>query len=123
MAHNRLPHNHLGDNALVGDEQVNSVDSPVEYHEFKDTQDAQGGGSVDVHEVAVNVDKVILDPDSPEAVQIPDAGRGFVDLPLHDLSKGSPEDQFRAEAEESDSEENSEEEAPASDEQPSDKEE
>lgn len=87
-------HNELPENALVGDEQVYAVDPAPEYHEYKSEDDAQGGGKVNVHEVAVNVDKVVLDPDSPEAVQIPDAGRGPTDLPIHQLAQPSPEQKF-----------------------------
>jgi hypothetical protein len=91
---NRPGHNELPENALVGDEQVYSVDPAPEYNEYKSQDEAQGGGTVDVHEVAVRVDKVVLDPDSPEAVQIPDAGRGKVDLPIHQLASPSPEQQL-----------------------------
>ena len=47
--------------------------------------------TVAVHETAVAVDKVITDPHSPEAVQIPDAGRGSLDLPIHALGNPTPE--------------------------------
>ena len=50
--------------------------------------------SVPVHEVSVTLDEVVLDPSSPEAVQVPDAGRGFLDLPIHDLAKGTAEQRF-----------------------------
>jgi hypothetical protein len=73
---NRPGHNELPENALVGDEQVYSVDPAPEYNEYK------------------SQDKVVLDPDSPEAVQIPDAGRGKVDLPIHQLASPSPEQQL-----------------------------
>lgn len=46
---------------------------------------------VDVHEVRVATDVVITDPSSPLAVQVPDAGKGSVDLPIHQLDAPSPE--------------------------------
>src|SRR4051794_28336502 len=49
---------------------------------------------VNVHEVAVAMDEVITDPSSPLAVQVPDAGRGTLDLPIHKLSGQTVEEQF-----------------------------
>lgn len=49
---------------------------------------------VPVHETKVATDEVVTDPNSPEAVQVPDAGRGSLDLPIHRLGAGTPEDQF-----------------------------
>lgn len=51
-----------------------------------------------VHETHVQTDTVILDPSSPEAVQIPDAGIGSLDLPIHALSNPSPEEVFASKA-------------------------
>jgi hypothetical protein len=51
-----------------------------------------------VHEVYVDLDRVITDPNSPEAVQIPDAGRGDASLPAHVLANPSPEEVFASEA-------------------------
>ncbi len=51
---------------------------------------------VPVHEVYVTTDTVITDPSSPLAVQIPDAGRGTMDLPISGLNVGHVEDRFRA---------------------------
>jgi len=53
-----------------------------------------------VHESRVKLDRVVTDPSSPEAVQIPDAGRGFLSLPLHGLDAPTPEQFFAAEASE-----------------------
>lgn len=38
--------------------------------------------TVAVHETRVRVDEVITDPSSPQAVQIPDAGRGDASTPI-----------------------------------------
>lgn len=59
---------------------------------------------VNVHEVSVQMDTVITDPSSPLAVQIPDAGRGSLDLPIHGLDAERPEDFFAREASKSDDE-------------------
>lgn len=50
--------------------------------------------TVDVHEVSVVLDRPILDPNDELAVQVPDEGKGSLDLPIHALSEGSPEDKF-----------------------------
>lgn len=87
--------------ALVGDEAVFGVDSPVETEVYTDTRDAQvvaerapDADQVYVHEVSVQLDRFVTDPSSPEAVQIPDAGRGSLELPIHALDAGSPEDRL-----------------------------
>jgi hypothetical protein len=48
--------------------------------------------TVPVLEVAVKLDEPVLDPSSPEAVQVPDAGRGSLDLPIHALAQPTPEE-------------------------------
>lgn len=53
---------------------------------------------VNVHEVFVAIDEVITDPASPLAVQVPDAGRGSLDLPMHALNGMTPEQVFAAAA-------------------------
>lgn len=53
---------------------------------------------INVHEVFVVTDEVITDPSSPLAVQIPDAGRGSLDLPIHALARGTVEARFAAAA-------------------------
>jgi hypothetical protein len=86
--------------ALVGDENQPEP-REVEVYVNKDAVGAQvapereaPAEQVPVHEVQVTLDEVILDPSSPEAVQVPDAGRGFLDLPIHNLAKGTPEQRF-----------------------------
>lgn len=49
-----------------------------------------------VHETVVTVDTVITDPSSPLAVQIPDAGRGNLQLPITGLNEGTVEERFAA---------------------------
>lgn len=71
----------------------------------KDSVDAQVAqpresdpATVAVHEVVVTTDTVITDPSDPLAVQVPDAGRGALDLPIHKLSGERVEDVFSREA-------------------------
>lgn len=54
--------------------------------------------TVQVHEVFVITDEIITDPASPLAVQIPDAGRGTLDLPIHRLDRGTVEAVFARKA-------------------------
>ncbi len=52
---------------------------------------------VQVHEVAVTLDRVITDPSAPDAVQVPDAGRSPLDedgLPIHALDAKTPEEEL-----------------------------
>jgi hypothetical protein len=86
--------------ALVGDENQPDAREP-EVYVNQDSVTAQvaperqaPADNVPVHEVQVTLDEVILDPSAPEAVQVPDAGRGFLDLPIHALANGSPEKRF-----------------------------
>lgn len=88
------------ENALVGDD---AQPAPREPSIAVDTDavPAQTTGpapkvvdTVYVHETSVALDEVITDPHSPEAVQIPDAGRGFLDLPIHGLDAKTPEQIF-----------------------------
>lgn len=53
-----------------------------------------------VHETSITIDTVITDPASPLAVQIPDAGRGTMLLPITGLNEGTVEERFAAAAEE-----------------------
>lgn len=57
--------------------------------------------TVNVHEVSVATDRVITDPSSPLAVQIPPEGRGDGTLPIHALGNGTVEDYFKKNASES----------------------
>jgi hypothetical protein len=95
-----VPEVHTQAGAQVGDENVAPPREP-EVEVVNEQVDAQVAGTlepapskVNVHETHVELDKVITDPSSPEAVQIPDAGRGFLDLPIHALASGSPEQKF-----------------------------
>lgn len=51
---------------------------------------------VPIHETSVTIDTVITDPSSPLAVQIPDAGRGTMSLPITGLNEGTVEARFDA---------------------------
>jgi len=42
----------------------------------------------------VTLDEVITDPTADNAVQVPDEGKGFLDLPIHRLDTKSPEQQL-----------------------------
>lgn len=116
-----MPDNLLNDvavpeNALVGDDALPTRDS----HEVQQVNESVPAqvmqdkvkvvDTVRVTETRVALDEVITDPSSPLAVQVPDAGRGFLDLPFHRLAEvGKPEEQFAeaaaAAAEEEDDEE------------------
>lgn len=107
------------ENATIGDENLEVREPSVEVN--KDSVPAQTTGkpavevdTVRVHEVAVVTDEIITDPHSPLAVQIPDAGRGSLDLPIHRLDAPTVEQVFAAHAAES--EEKSEEDASDDDE-------
>jgi len=103
-----LPKQRLGvaGEALVGDEAVYGAHEPVEAEVVTESQTAQVmpkerfsatvEDEVPVHETYVQMDRVILDPSSPEAVPIPDAGIGFLDLPIHALADKTPEEKFEA---------------------------
>jgi hypothetical protein len=95
------------DAKVVGDDNLEVREVSVDVN--KDTVAAQvapereaPSDKVYQHEVAVALDEVITDPSSPLAVQIPDAGRGFLDLPIHRLDAKRPEDVFAAEASQAD---------------------
>jgi hypothetical protein len=85
----------------VGDDNFSPREP--EFEVVKDEVDAQVTGKpedeatkVKVHEVHVTTDTVITDTSDPLAVQIPDAGRGSLDLPIHELARPTVE-QFFAE--------------------------
>lgn len=90
--------------ALVGDEAVQSVKHEVkpevvdEVSERKHAPEATQQVEYTVSEFTVAMDTVVTDPTSPEAVQIPDAGRGDTTLPIHTLSGPTPEDVFSEKA-------------------------
>lgn len=88
-----------GQPKTVGDEAVQAREP--QFDVFKDEVPAQVAGvpdepssSVKVHEVSVTTDTVITDTSDPLAVQIPDAGRGSLDLPIHALANKTPEQIF-----------------------------
>lgn len=83
----------------VGDDQFTPREPTVEV--VKEEVDAQvvqpregDHDKVNVHEVRVETDTVITDPSDPLAVQVPDAGRGSLDLPIHGLDAPTPEQAF-----------------------------
>jgi hypothetical protein len=91
--------------ALVGDEAIQEHAHTVEPQVVEESVDAQvmadrepEHDKVSVKETFVRMDHVVTDPSSPEAVQIPDAGRGTLDLPIHGLMAPSPEQVFAEEA-------------------------
>lgn len=93
------------DAKVVGDENVEVYEGEVEVNtESVPAQVSQpredAAAEVPVHEVHVATDEVITDTSNPLAVQIPDAGRGSLDLPIHALGNGTPESVFAAEASE-----------------------
>lgn len=100
----KLPGVAAPENALVGDENLPEP-REVKPEVHQDEVPAQVTGqpakpveTVRVHETHVALDEVITDPNDPRAVQIPDAGRGSLLLPIHDLDAPRPEDVFASEA-------------------------
>lgn len=98
--------------ALVGDDNVAEpvsvepeVNSGEEKAQVAPRREADSSKVV-VHETRVVTDKVITDPSSPEAVQVPDAGRGDASLPIHRLAEGTPEEVFASEASDADESDN-----------------
>lgn len=88
------------ENALIGDDNIAPA-GDVKLVTVNETVPAQVTGpaaavvdTVKVSETHVALDTVITDPSSPLAVQIPDAGRGSLDLPFHRLTSPRPEDVF-----------------------------
>jgi hypothetical protein len=97
----KLPGVTVAENALVGDDEQPEP-REVEVEVNTDNVPAQVAApetkpvtEVYVHETSVRMDEPVLDPSSPEAVQIPDAGRGSLDLPIHALSNPTPEEFFK----------------------------
>ena len=89
-----VPENALvGDDALkVRDPEVQQINESVPAQVMQDK--VKVVDQVKVTETRVALDEVITDPSSPLAVQVPDAGRGFLDLPIHRLAAPKPEDVF-----------------------------
>jgi hypothetical protein len=97
------------DAKVVGDDEVQAEVHSVEPEVVSESVAAQvaqpreaDSDSVNVHEVSVVTDRVILDPSDPLAVQVPDAGRGSLDLPIHALDAPTVEEVFSSEASEAD---------------------
>lgn len=94
-----LPDVAVPENAVVGDENIEVREPSVDVNTESVPAQVTGPAvvpvdTVKVHETFVAMDEVITDPSSPLAVQIPDAGRGSLDLPIHGLSRPRPEDVF-----------------------------
>lgn len=89
------------ENATIGDENLTPIEHDVVTVDETVPAQTTGPAAVEVDTVRVTethlaLDEVITDPHSPLAVQIPDAGRGPLTLPIHQLAAvGKPEDQFR----------------------------
>lgn len=102
--------------AQVGDENTADVVevTPEVTQEAVPAQVAPPRGpeatKVNVYETFVETDEVITDPSDPRAVQVPDAGRGSLDLPIHAAAAGHVEDRLSAASDESSADE-----APADD--------
>jgi len=91
--------------ALVGDEAVQAAGQKPTVTVNDEAVDAQVAGQnepvgnkVNVSETSVQLDHVVTDPSSPEAVQIPDVGRGDLDLPINLLTGPTAEEVFAKEA-------------------------
>lgn len=89
------------ENATIGDDNlkprdpsIDQVNTSVPAQVMQDK--VKVVDTVKVTETRVALDEVITDPSSPLAVQIPDAGRGSLDLPIHRLAAPKPEDAFSA---------------------------
>ncbi len=102
----QLPAVTAQDAKLVGDEAVReaSTNDPTpqvvrEEVAAQVVQEREGDSdTVNVHETFVSLDTVITDPSSPLAVQIPDAGRGDLSLPIHALDGPTVEEVFAKDA-------------------------
>lgn len=88
------------DGALIGDENLTEVRVPapevINQREPAQVAPARAPEVSNVvrHETHVQLDEVITDPSDPRAVQIPDAGRGDLSLPIHQLAEPTPEAVF-----------------------------
>lgn len=90
---------------LVGDEAVQAEITEVKPEVVREQVAAQvvqpregDSDKVNVHETFIRTDTVITDPSDPRAVQIPDAGRGDLSLPIHALDGETVEAVFAREA-------------------------
>lgn len=85
--------------AQVGDENLAPAEAPqhVVVNEEQDarvTPEREAPAATQTYETHVVMDRVVTDPSSPEAVQVPDAGRGEINLPAYHLDARSPEQVF-----------------------------
>lgn len=88
------------ENAVIGDENLSPRDPDVS--QVNEDVPAQVTGApakpvetVKVTETVVALDEFVTRKDDPLGVQIPDAGRGPLNLPIHRLAEaGTPEQQF-----------------------------
>ena len=93
-------------NALIGDENIPAAgdvdiqtvnrDVPAQVMSKEPVVDAD---TVKESATFVRLDEVITDTNDPRGVQIPDAGRGSLDLPFHRLTSPRPEAVFSGDAE------------------------
>lgn len=93
-----------GDHITSGDENLPEPREPqvIVQDSYVTPAIKASNSGASVSEMHVIIDEVITDPLGPLGVQIPDAGVGFLDLPLHDLAKGTPTQQLaRSEADDS----------------------
>jgi hypothetical protein len=96
----KLVGDEVNDEKFVVEPEVNTEAVPAQVAQPRESDPAQ----VPVHETYVATDEVITDPSDPRAVQVPDAGRGSLDLPIHALAEGHVEDKFSADASKPDEE-------------------
>jgi hypothetical protein len=94
VAKQQLP---KGDNVSVGGpaDEVGELEIVVEDSMVAPGIAASQGGEP-VPTVFVLTDKVVTDPLGPLGVQIPSSSVNDVHLPIHDLAKGTPEQQFES---------------------------
>jgi hypothetical protein len=85
----------IGDHVSVGGvaDEVGEVEVVLQDAQIAPGIAASQGGEP-VQEVYVITDTVVTDPNGPYAVQIPSAAVSGVHLPIHDLAKGTPDQQL-----------------------------
>jgi hypothetical protein len=95
--------------SLVGDDNVAGVVTPTPEVNTESVPAQVTGApakevdTVRVHETHVQTDQVITDTSDPRAVQVPDAGRGSLDLPIHQLGGPTVEEVFAKDSSSDDS--------------------
>lgn len=86
-----------GDEEVYSDEHMHKVEPEVTDEQTPTVQPGyhfEPEGTVPLHETYVQMDEVITDPSDPRAVQVPDAGRGYHDLPIWQLGQPTVEERF-----------------------------